>query len=394
MIVVGGTYWEETSYPETCELFGSGLRATIAISTMAREAHEAVRLLTYVGGKDLEHFDLVSRTFGLDVSPLITDLTVRFQYLYPLAVPTLSLYSRVDSEMVVEDKAVVLRYGMLESSAKVKGTKVIYDPQSPVDPEPFHENGSEAEELAIVCNRGEGAALTGEKSIRSIGAGLLERHGAKIAVIKDASRGAWVFAADVSEHVQSFPSERIWKIGSGDIFTAVFAFYWGVKNFNPVKAAKFASMATAHYCSTQQLPIQTGFEEFFAPDPPKTRPKKVYLAGPFFTLSQRWLVNEVKAILEDEGHEVFSPVHNVGLSEGHDFVSADLEALDKSDLVFALLSDFDAGTIFEVGYARRKGLPVIGFCELVDSRLTMLLGSDCQIFRDLTTAVYHVSWAE
>ena len=53
----------------------------------------------------------------------------------------------------------------------------------------------------------------------------------------------------------------------------------------------------------------------------------------------------------------------------------------------------DAGTLFEVGYARALDISVVGVAECMDEQpLTMLLGSGCAITNDFATAIYSACW--
>jgi nucleoside 2-deoxyribosyltransferase len=61
--------------------------------------------------------------------------------------------------------------------------------------------------------------------------------------------------------------------------------------------------------------------------------------------------------------------------------------------MFAVLDGLDPGTIFEIGYARALGKKVIVLIEDPGQHdLTMLIGTDCEITGDFTTAVYKASW--
>jgi nucleoside 2-deoxyribosyltransferase len=86
----------------------------------------------------------------------------------------------------------------------------------------------------------------------------------------------------------------------------------------------------------------------------------VYLAGPFFSLAERWLVETSRAVLAGLGASVFSPLHDVGVG-GDEVAAPDLDGLRRADAVFALLDGWDPGTVYEVGWAHREDLPVVGF---------------------------------
>ncbi len=91
---------------------------------------------------------------------------------------------------------------------------------------------------------------------------------------------------------------------------------------------------------------------------------------------------------------VFSPLHEVGLGEpGSDVAKQDLDGLDRCTIVFAILDGLDSGTLVEIGYALKMGIPVIAYVENeTNENLTMLVGTGCTIEKDLTTALYKCLW--
>jgi nucleoside 2-deoxyribosyltransferase len=110
-------------------------------------------------------------------------------------------------------------------------------------------------------------------------------------------------------------------------------------------------------------------------------------------MSERWLVDEARRGLAELGMDVFSPVHDVGPGPAELVTPADLDALQRCDVVFAILDGLDSGTVFEVGFARALGKPVYAFAQTVsDEDLKMLAGSDCRIFDDFVTALHHTAW--
>ncbi len=69
------------------------------------------------------------------------------------------------------------------------------------------------------------------------------------------------------------------------------------------------------------------------------------------------------------------------------------KGLNDSDCIFAILNDFDSGTIFEIGYAIAKKKKVIVFVENFSKEdLTMIEGSGCLIFSDIASAIYNLVW--
>jgi len=399
--IAGGTYHEFCISPEWKYMYGSGLRAAAAISALCND----ITLYTYADETSLDQVFSMADAFEITVVPQISPKTIRFNYFHGMSVPVIRppLHAITKQESLVVNDNVVLRFGMLEGEAVVHGNKVVYDPQSAEQIAPFHDNGSTAQQLAIVANMRECRMLTGKDDFSEIVKELFCSHSCDVAVIKRGSLGTCVVTKDNSDHVetiQAFKTDRVWPIGSGDIFSAIFSYYWGVQNCDPATAAKHASFATATYCSSQVLPIPTDFLLNFAKFPPiapkvKTEADKklIYLAGPFFNLSQRWLVEEARNSLMHQGMRVFSPLHDVGRGTGRDVAPADLKGLNESAVVLALVDGLDPGTIFEIGYARAKNIPVVCFVQTEkEEDLKMMVGSECKMVNDFTTAIYQTAW--
>src|SRR5262249_26011847 len=178
------------------------------------------------------------------------------------------------------------------------------------------------------------------------------------------------------------------------VFAAMFAAEWGVHQNTPVDAANLASRAVAAYVNSMALPVpkrddlrQSALSEA------KPAGGRVYLAAPFFTIAQRWLVDEARGCLGELGLEVFSPFHDVGPGDASAVAPADLAAINECDAVFAILDGLDSGTIFEIGYARARNKPVFALAQTVsDEDLKMVVGSGCVVFDDFVTAIHHVAW--
>lgn len=159
--VVGGTYLEYCREPAWNELFGSGLRAAIALAKLG--AHS--KLNTLIGPDQRPVLEMKADTNCVVVEVTEIPETIRFEYLHPLSKPF------IEPELVVRALAIeprtlhlkaerVLRYGIMEGTAQVEAEMAVYDPQSPSNPRMFGENGSTAKHLAIVANRSEMKKLT------------------------------------------------------------------------------------------------------------------------------------------------------------------------------------------------------------------------------------------
>ena len=91
---------------------------------------------------------------------------------------------------------------------------------------------------------------------------------------------------------------------------------------------------------------------------------------------------------------VFSPLHDVGSGPlGHLVAPQDLAGLDGSGAVLAILNGADVGTVFEVGYAMARRMPVVALAQNMRAEdLKMVEGSGGLVVEDLVSAIYHVVW--
>lgn len=129
-------------------------------------------------------------------------------------------------------------------------------------------------------------------------------------------------------------------------------------------------------------------------EPVRQASGRVYLASPMFDLGQRLVVEEARDHLLAMGLGVFSPLHDVGPGPGHVVAPADLKGIDECDALLAILNGSDPGTIFEVGYAVAKGIPVVALAQNVKAEdLKMVEGSGCTVVHDFVSALYNVAWA-
>ncbi|WP_323717268.1 PfkB family carbohydrate kinase [Paracoccus aminovorans] len=393
--VTGGVYRERCIEPYWDDIFGSAGRAAVAIADYS----DQVILHTYRAKGLSDGFENLESAFGLVMrGPSVAD-AVEFDYMHSLGNPRITPRPDAITENppIEIEGDVVLRFGMLEGSACVKGKRVVYDPQSAFDPRPYHENGSTAETLAVILNRLEGRHLSGLSDPAEIVSHIQDSWNADVVVLKMGGHGAMVHVRGENPvHVRSFRSENVWKIGSGDVFSGAFAHFWGEKQLPAAEAAELASRATSYYCGTRSLPLppvdrlKAEVTDAVAP-----RGGKIYLAAPFFNLGERWMVEEIRAQLLHMEVEVFSPLHDVGVGPGDVVAQQDLAGLDECSVVLAILNGGDAGTIFEIGYAVAKRIPVIALAQNVKPEdLKMPAGSGCRIYEDLVTAIYQTVWAE
>lgn len=396
MTIVGGTYRELSAEPFRDVLFGSGGRAAAALAELSPD----VELITPLHPDQWPDLQALANASNFKASPYPSPQTVQFEYFHGLSrpeiVPPLHLMRRAETPTVTRDQ--ILRFGLIEGDVQVRAGVAVYDPQDVVSPTGFRANGSHADRLAIVLNRGEGYRLTSHHDPEMIVTELAQAEHADVVILKMGASGALVYDRGDLTRVPAYKTNAVWPIGSGDVFSAVFAYHWMDGGLEAREAANRASVATAYYCSTQTLPIPTDISvQQFVPLQPDARDGKkpsVYLAGPFFTMGQRWVVGQAWVALRDMGMTVFSPYHDVGVGPAEHVVQHDIQGIENSDILFAIVDGLDAGTLFEIGYARALGKPVVVFMQNeTDESMKMLKGTQCQIERDFVTAVYKAMWA-
>jgi len=390
--IVGGVYHERCIWPDWDQVFGSGGRAAAALSGLV----DKLTLRTYARDDTAERFKAYAvGAYRFEFEPTRADQTVSFEYVHSLSIPTIRPAPPLirQNEPISVSDDVVLRFGFMEGSGRVDAKCCVYDPQSAFAPRPFAENGSRADRLAIVANRGEVLALGRRPDLIESARALLA-DGAEVVVVKSGAAGAYVVDSTNATSVPAYQTEQVWTLGSGDVFAAMFAAAWGVRNAKPVEAAKVASRAVAEYANSMALPCPSlpDLEKSLLPEA-QAFDGEAYLAGPFFTISQRWLIDEARRCLSELGMKVFSPVHDIGHGPAETIAPADLAALDKCDVVFAILDGIDSGTVFEIGHARARGKPVYVLAQTVSEEdLKMVVGSGCQVFDDFVTAIHHTAW--
>lgn len=225
MHIVGGLYRELCDVPHWNATFGSGGRAAAAVSRLSPGSvlHTYVAESTENGARDLE-------ALGIFVHRHKVSTGIAFAYFHPLSRPHLepprSLIALCPAIAVQGE--VILRFGFIEGDAIVHGNRVVYDPQPHHTPASFGANGSKADTLALVMNEIELTTMEGTTDIATAAERAMDRQGADVIIVKAGIRGASVFErGEVRRYVPVFRSTRVFKIGTGDVFSAIFAYHWG-----------------------------------------------------------------------------------------------------------------------------------------------------------------------
>lgn len=429
LTVVGGTYKEICLSPSWHATFGSGLRAAVAISNIC----DSTRLITYMTTEEQQRLEPFIEQHQIAVFPKTRKSRIEWQYDYSGGSPRLltdgppkelldGLYCpprRSDSGTTELDN--VLLYGTVESDQPhmIEGRRLVYDPQSGLRSRALQSDRRRVSETAIVLNLTEAKAVAldlGNKraqksSPRMLARYILNKHPADVVVVKNGTLGAHVVAISGEEElVPAYIVSKYFGIGTGDVFSAVFAALWGEQRVNPVDAARQSSVAVAHYCSTDGIlplpPDIAGLEKIY-PTINMARIKEsgalsmrhvkpVYLAGPFFTISEQWLIQTVRDGLLANNVRVWSPLHDAGripndadYEDTAEYVKKDIAAIDRCNVLLAVMEHPDPGTLFEIGYAQAKGKQVVVYlANPKASDLTMMTGTNCHVEQDLSTAIY------
>src|SRR5690606_23076282 len=142
---------------------------------------------------------------------------VAFAYFHPLSTPHIEprRSAMVQHAPIELSGEAVLRFGFLEGEAIVHANRAVYDPQTSASPAMFADNGSSADELALVLNEAEARALSGKNDICEAANALLESGAAHVVVVKGGARGALVMErGGTTSEVPAYWSERVFKIGT------------------------------------------------------------------------------------------------------------------------------------------------------------------------------------
>jgi hypothetical protein len=389
--VIGGCYHEISLSPPVRQFYGSGGRAATALSLAGNE----VELYTFVSVGAQKHVQRLAALSGFQVNEFPCEDEITFAYICPLLAPILDppfeAITKTPNKIFIESD-IALMFGMPEGLSSLKADTAIYDPQNSNKPAHYSSTNSTSKRLAILCNEREAQGLSPNSPWSSIGPDILNKENADVLVLKRGPSGLRVYTRSTDDIVPAYFADSIFSIGSGDMFAAAFSHAWAILDLPPVEAADFASRCVAWYVYTRQEGFVSETDRV-SMNPAIFQPGRVYLAGPFFNMSQRLLVEQTRSALFNFGLDVFSPLHDVGHGPAEVVAPHDIRGLHKCDRVFAILDGLDAGTVFEIGYARKLGLPVYIYSELLNNEdCKMFLGTGCTIVRDYTTAIYHTAW--
>lgn len=397
MIVGGGTYRERvdsTQYTE--DIGGSGFRAASLLSGAG------IQFVSAVEDELSPLLEGACSVLGITCHNVGRDRPVGFHYRAPFVEPIVHGHSATLSTRLEVAGEHALVFGTVErGERKITATSLVYDPQSTDDVLLTEETPpwQAPDRLAICANATETRAFAGVTDVDLAARLTADKLNADVVVTKAGGRGCLVTEPrnERQTWVGAHATAAVNKLGSGDVFSAAFAQAWH-GGAEPIEAARFASAATAWWCDGNGLQLSPAALAGELPNVGSDeldnagRSPLIYLAGPFFTIEQRWLIDQCKSFLEGAGAEVFSPVHEIGLG-GPEVAQADLVGLAKCDAVFAILDGWDPGTLFETGWATARSIPVVGAGGIGHAEgATMLLGTGAEQHADYTSAMYRAIW--
>lgn len=379
MHIAGGIYRELCVMPSWNALLGSGGRAAATIAALS----PASTLHSYA--EDAQHRDLIAvRELGIELRLAHRTSAIAFAYFHPLSHPHVEPSPRTIASQpsLRVDGDSVLRFGFLEGDAIVTARRAVYDPQTWRDPQPFAANGSNAERLAIVLNELELRSASGLMDLEQAAANLMQHQGADIVVAKGGARGATVFEKNGRcSRVPAYRSPRVFKIGTGDVFSAVFAHLWCEAELDPADAADRASRSVADYCSTGHLPVATTPPLASEAVGPRIA-GPVVLEGAVNTIGCRYAMEEARFGLRELGLEVVSEALDGQIGE------------NSTPAALLVLAD----GIDQAGHSRALGLAASGVPVVVlRERETELKGIGLDdlpatITNDFVSALYCAAW--
>ncbi len=388
MIVVGGTYIEECDWPEWTRLMGPGVRAALALS----EVSPQTELYSYANDAVIEDLRSTMLTSGLATPQVRTrEEKVAYSYKHPLSYPrrTPKLEETPDdsaapqlSESWSVKGDTVLAFRLQETKIVVSAKRAVFE-LSQQDEE--IERG-DIGKLALIA--AENDFPQAAANVQDFAAQTMPAHNANLLIFRWQSGGGILFDGEMEHSIPAYVANEWFKIGTGNIFCAMFAHYWGEQNMDAMAAADLASRCSAYYAGSRALPIPVSQN---LPDMEKFDPTadcKIFIASPCISMAQQWLVDEAIRTFEMLRIQTVTP-YDLGL-DGVSRKNVDVgRVLDGCSAVLVLAEGADLPSVLAVGLARVRKLPIVVLAEESrEPRVSLWQGTDCEIARDFASAVY------
>ncbi|MCP1842137.1 hypothetical protein ACVIHI_004945 [Bradyrhizobium sp. USDA 4524] len=379
MIVVGGTYEETCNWPASWNIMGSGLRAAMTVSgvspgselyTCADPAAEPDLRLTAAGGG-----------IGLTIRPRRGPIS--FYYEHHLTSPP----DLQAEDWEPREEPVWTITGETALAFPLKEQKILLNAEravieiSPSDPE--IERGKIGA-LALIAAEDELPGLTSTtKNVRVGAERWLNEYNAELIIIRRPAGGAFLIDRQYSCDVPAYEANRWHKIGAGNVFCAMFAHYWGERRMEPQRAAELASRSATYYASERVIPM-VGEDVLPPMDTFDSAVEcKIFIASPRKSMAREWLLNQAIDGLRDLGVQTVSKydLERIERSNANSL-------LDDCDAVLVLAEGSDISSVFAVGVAKVRSLPIVILSEESREATPEWPGANCEIVHDFASAVY------
>lgn len=87
----------------------------------------------------------------------------------------------------------------------------------------------------------------------------------------------------------------------------------------------------------------------------------IFIIGPFFTVAEEEFMLKAKESLEKKEYKVKTPLDIGYVKDGSEVLfKEDLQYIEQSDIIVAILDGLDPGTMCEIGYAKAIEKRIIG----------------------------------
>jgi hypothetical protein len=390
MIIAGGCYTEYCTFPQRNWIYGSGFRAAFALSKIAQR----IELHAYAYRGLIDDVEASLRSF--EIFPHIKAIKeqITFGYFHPFArfAPDPEAPKIQESLQITGDS--VVYFGLIEGSATIEASCVVYDPQSVQIATSFRSSGSRADSLAIVLNRNELTLLGASSDSFEAAQRLMQREAASVVILKHKLGGATVFQeGKKAVSVPAYPSDTFFGIGAGDVFCASFAHYWVERGLPPTLAADMAARSMAYYVDGARLPLPQP-EELSASDPVELRASgHVFLAGPSATIEKRWVLEHAAEILETldvKPIPLFMDSHDrAAIADA----SSTVDQLEAGHTLLAVGYHTERAFFDRLVVAANRGVQVVLLVdEMGRAEQEDLAVAGCTVMTDFASAIYHAAF--
>ncbi|MFV0514729.1 MAG: PfkB family carbohydrate kinase [Jhaorihella sp.] len=370
--IAGGLYREICLHPAWNTLLGSGGRAAQALTALGDktilhsyfEDDQSIALEPY-------------RDSGITLELMRRQSPIAFAYFHPLSTPHLEPSDIAQESAFHVNAETVLRFGLVEGDAVVRARRAIFDPQGTCGSLHLRRNGSEADETTLILNARELISGTGISDLEDAARSLVNTGAASVVIVKRGVFGALVIESGKrTTFVPAFRSPNVFKIGTGDVFSATFAHYWGLAGEDAATAAEQASLAVAYYVQNRDFPTERQH--------PISEPVGGVLRGPVAVLAASNTLGN-KYVLEETLHRLgelgvhAEHVHTPPTEKQHAAVLVIVDGLSRECIADAVALSISGQSIIMLDETQSL--------ELENLRSKVIRT------RDFTSALYQAAWA-